>query len=402
MTTANHLTQKNVLILTSDSGFGHRSAANSIIKALEYQFHNQVHAYTINPFMNEQAPFIFRKSEVEYDNTVTKNKTMYRFTYKLSNTRSATTLLEHTSALMLQKNIIQIINTTQPHVILATNQWFNTPTYTALNKLKYSSPFFTVVTDLSDLHKLWFSSKPDRYFVASENVLREAAACDVDPSKVVVSGIPVDPAFKLNTLSKKELRQSLNIEPELPLILFVGSKRVKNIEKCLEVLSAMPGKFQAVAIAGGDDDLYFRLTHKMWNFPLHIYNYVNNIPEWILAADMIATKAGGLILSESMAAGQPMVLIDYLPGQEEGNVKYVQDEHAGVLANHEDLFRETVHHWLHNEQIMESFAKNSLRCGHADSAFIIASHVMDKILSCTKTETKNIHHPYIEYANHLS
>ena len=39
--------------------------------------------------------------------------------------------------------------------------------------------------------------------------------------------------------------------------------------------------------------------------------------------DVLVTKAGGLIISEGLAAGLPILLIDYLPGQEEGNVRYL-------------------------------------------------------------------------------
>ena len=46
---------------------------------------------------------------------------------------------------------------------------------------------------------------------------------------------------------------------------------------------------------------------------------------------MILTKAGGLITSESLAAGLPMLLCDVLPGQEEGNAKVVEDGGAGKL-----------------------------------------------------------------------
>jgi 1,2-diacylglycerol 3-beta-galactosyltransferase len=35
----------------------------------------------------------------------------------------------------------------------------------------------------------------------------------------------------------------------------------------------------------------------------------------MMASDVLVTKAGGLIVSEGLAAGLPILLIDYLPGQ---------------------------------------------------------------------------------------
>ena len=68
-----------------------------------------------------------------------------------------------------------------------------------------------------------------------------------------------------------------------------------------------------------------------WHVPVKIYNYCNTLSELMLASDMILTKAGGLITSESLAAGLPMLLCDVLPGQEEGNAKIVEDNEIGRI-----------------------------------------------------------------------
>jgi 1,2-diacylglycerol 3-beta-galactosyltransferase len=44
------------------------------------------------------------------------------------------------------------------------------------------------------------------------------------------------------------------------------------------------------------------------------------------------TKAGPGTISEALVCGLPMVITSALPGQEEGNVGYVTDRGAGLLA----------------------------------------------------------------------
>jgi 1,2-diacylglycerol 3-beta-galactosyltransferase len=59
---------------------------------------------------------------------------------------------------------------------------------------------------------------------------------------------------------------------------------------------------------------------------------VEDIHEWMLAADLLVTKAGPSTISEALIMGLPMVLSGALPGQERPNVDYVAENGAGVWA----------------------------------------------------------------------
>ena len=83
-----------------------------------------------------------------------------------------------------------------------------------------------------------------------------------------------------------------------------------------------------------------------WHLPAHIYGYVNNLPSMMLAADFIVCKAGGLIVSEALAAGLPLLVIEAIPGQETGNVDYIVRGEAGTFAENPVAALETICHWL--------------------------------------------------------
>ena len=57
--------------------------------------------------------------------------------------------------------------------------------------------------------------------------------------------------------------------------------------------------------------------------------FVDNMPEWMRAADVVATKAGPGTIAEALCSGLPMLLTSYVPGQERGNVEWVVDIGAG-------------------------------------------------------------------------
>lgn len=366
-------TNRRFLILTSDSGFGHRSAANSVLKALEIKYPQQAKALIVNPILETDVPKLVRQIDTGYDSRVKNAAKFYRFTYEISDSRPVSEVLESALTLMLQKNIKELVQDLNPDAILSTNQMFNTPTGAVLKDMNIAIPFFTAVTDLADVHALWFGSGPDRYFVASDWVKIKALENNVPEDKIIISGVPVDPDFSFNVSEKSALREGLGLRPDMTTVLFVGSVRVFNIEQSLRALEKVSYPIQVVVITGGDKNLFVQLSELKFKFPFYLHDFVTNMPEWMRAADVLITKAGGLILSEALAAGLPSVIINYLPGQEEGNVRYILSHQAGSWVQNPTEMAFVLNYWLSDDQKrLKMVASNSKRLGHPDSALQIA------------------------------
>jgi len=107
--------------------------------------------------------------------------------------------------------------------------------------------------------------------------------------------------------------------------------------------------------------------------PAHIYEYAANVPTMMRAADLLICKAGGLIVTEAMASGLPMLLVDALPGQEAGNAEYVVANGAGVLAATPIEVLHALSHWfMHNQHELRQAAKNARALGKPEAAYTIA------------------------------
>ena len=86
--------------------------------------------------------------------------------------------------------------------------------------------------------------------------------------------------------------------------------------------------------------------------------------DMMLASDATICKAGGLIVTESLACGIPMMLIDVIPGQEEGNRDYVLKNGAGVLVETPMQTLETLAHWMEgNGEGLNEAAQNAQKIG---------------------------------------
>lgn len=366
--------KKKFLILTSDYGFGHRSAANAIAKAMQLQHPQDSTTVIVNPMTDEPAPPLLKKSEQDYDRLVTKKPDFYRFTYEISDSRPTSEFLNNTMTLALFHNVKQIIQKVQPNAILSTHEMFGRSAGVVIETMERRLPIYTVVTDLADVHTCWFNNHSDKFFVASDIVQANAIACGIDPQKIVISGIPVNPRFAAPHAEKPELRLKLGLDPQLPTLLFVGSRRVNRIAAHLEALESLEMPFQVVVIAGGNQELFHRTIRRRWSFPItQIHNYVTDMTDYMLCADLLVTKPGGLIVSEGLAAGLPIFLIDHLPGQEEGNVRFLLGHHAGAIATSPEVLARLVQVWFSQKpEIRQTVAANARRCGHPDAALVVA------------------------------
>ena len=374
--------KKRCLIITSDAGFGHRSAALSVAKALEVLYPGQVEILVTNPIQESNTPTVMKPIEKGYDRSVRFSPGLYRLSYEVSDSRLVSEVVEGALALMLQRIMADTIREFKPDVILNTNEMFNTPIGRVLQETGARTPSFTVVTDLADVHSLWFSPEPDRFFIANEWVKVKALESGVPEGKLVTSGIPVSPDFSLNQVEKQALRGSLGLDPHRLTLLFVGSNRVSNLQEYLQVLESFPTPVQVAVIAGGNDELYKKLVDSHFDFPVEVRNFEKNVPQWMMASDILVTKAGGLIVSEGLAAGLPILLIDYLPGQEEGNVRFLLSHQAGAFVQNVGEFRAMIDYWLQEDgSRLSQVARASAALGHPEAAMTVARAIWDAAVS---------------------
>jgi 1,2-diacylglycerol 3-beta-galactosyltransferase len=374
--------KKRFLILTSDSGFGHRSAAVSVSKALDHLYGDRQVNLVVNPILESNTLSLMKPIEKNYDKGIKNIPSLWKIGYEFSDSRQVSELMESALTVLLQQSIGEKVDSFLPHGILITNPMFNAPAHKVRKDYNPDVPLYSTVTDLADVHSLWFAPGPDLLFIASDWVRVKARENRVLSRKLKISGIPVSPNFELNKASKSEMRARLGLEPDVRTILFVGSVRVDHILENLHALEKQDHQFQVVVITGGNEDLYRELQSNEFEFPITTKGFVDNMPDWMLASDLLVTKAGGLILSEGLAAGLPILMVDFLPGQEEGNVRYVTSHQAGAQVMNVGEFKTMISFWLKNDAVqLERTAASAKLIGRPDAAFVVAKHLWEATLS---------------------
>ncbi len=326
------MNHKRILILTAEYGFGHRSVANAITAAMEERYGNDVQVIVENPLEDKRVPFFMRDSQSDYDRWVREVPELYRLGFAASDSRVPTALVESTLVVMFGEVLHDLVKRVKPDVILSTYPFYQAPLVSLFLQHSRHLPVYTIITDLATIHRLWFNPKMDGCLVSNGTVADLAMAYGFDPAKVHITGIPVHPNLVRENRDKADIRRELGWDPSLTTILAVGSKRVEHMMDSLNVINHFGTPLQLAVVAGKDEERYAELQAVEWHIPCHIYDYVENMSPLLHASDVILCKAGGLITTESLACGLPMILIDVIPGQESGNAEFVVSNGAGDLA----------------------------------------------------------------------
>ena len=233
----------------------------------------------------------------------------------------------------------------RPDVIVTTYPLYQAPLAAIFALDRHHTPVLTVVTDLVTVHALWFNDDVERCLVPTSDVLAKALESGLAPERVEITGLPVNPALA-QPVDRAALREQLGWGQDRRVALFAGSKRVTKLEPVAQAFNHSGLPLELALVAGGDEALRQRWADVEWHLPAHVYGYVDNMASLMLAADFIVCKAGGLIVSEALAAGLPLLLVEAIPGQETGNAEYVVRGDAGVLVDDALDALMTAFHWL--------------------------------------------------------
>lgn len=368
---------KRILILTADTGFGHRSAAKAVRAALEEKYGDRCRVDIVNPLDDKRAPFFLRDSQSDYDRIVREVPQLYQLGYQASDNPLPVAIFESALTLGMFEVLRELLKQYRPDAILNTYPMYQAPLRAVFSLENHSIPMFTVITDLVSVHKIWFHPQVDGLFVPTEEVRQLALDLGIAPEKVMLTGIPVHPAISREKRHPGQIRASLGWETDLPTFLAIGSKRVEGLEGILNVFNHFGKPLQLAVVAGKDHNLYESLLKMEWHVPVHIYEYSDQVPALMRAADGVICKAGGLVVTEALASGRPMMLINIIPGQETGNARFVVQGSAGDMAQDPMTALEVLSHWMMDDaHLLKLRSEIAQRLGKPEAAYLVAVQVL--------------------------
>lgn len=206
-------------------------------------------------------------------------------------------------------------------------------------------PCVTVITDHA-IHSQWVHPCVDRFIVSSEYVRDGLIQRGIPAGHVAATGIPIDRRFAEPT-DREALRRKHGVDPSRPAILvMVGAVNLlRDALRIYQALADLPRDIQVLFVCGRDETLRRTLDARASSArnPVRVFGFVDHVHELMACSTLMVSKAGGVTTSEALAAELPVVVVNPIPGQEEENVRFLEQEGAGVRPRDvDDLVRTVV------------------------------------------------------------
>jgi 1,2-diacylglycerol 3-beta-galactosyltransferase len=392
--------QRTLLFLIADTGAGHRSAANAIRNAItlisqqeqeewlqrhpdeteEGEYPPPTYRIEIVDVFEEYSRFPLREAVKLYGPTIRYNPKLFGRMFHMSNKDRQIRAMRTLATPLIHNGLKRLFTSVQPDVIVSIHPLLNHVTIRALQDLDLHVPFLTVVTDLVSVHYSWFAPGADGYIVPTEHAKRLYLKRGLDPERVHMLGMPIDPKFTLPIEGKQELQRKLGFDPRLPVVLLVGGgDGAGGLRTAVHAISQARLPVQMLIITGRNQRLYVHLqrARSSLHVPARVFGFVQNMPEMMRAADVIVTKAGPGTICEALACELPVILSGYVPGQEEGNVSFVLENNVGVLARDSSELIDTLRRLVKpGSQVMRTQLENAKRISRPRASFDIAGCIL--------------------------
>ena len=366
----------HILFLFSDTGGGHRSAAEAIIEAIHLEYGDRISIDMVDIF-KQYAPLPLNRMPELYPHFV-RVPQAWGLGYRLSDGHHRARFITASAWPYIRRRIRALVNHHPSDLVVSVHPLASAPLLRAMGKQR--PPFVIMVTDLVTTHALWYHRGTDLCLVPTESAHQRALACGLKPDQIKVVGLPVADRFCQPAGDPAEKRVRLGWPADRPVILLVGGgEGMGPIEKTAESIAAARLPATLVIITGRNKDLKKRLETRQWPIPTLIYGFVREMPDFMRAADILVTKAGPGTISEAFIAGLPMVLYSRLPGQEDGNVTYVTSHGAGVWAPQPEHIVSTIKDWLENPDRQQAASEAARGLARPGAARNVAHILADKL-----------------------
>lgn len=306
----------------------------------------------------------------------------------------------------------------------------------AEKKNKYI-PFFTVVTDFGSGHCTWFQGNVDMIYVASERIKKLAKGRGkFDMGKLVMSGLPIREDFAVQaeamgdrtSVAGRDYRQvmksKLGLDPKKKTVLVMGGG--EGVGSLGEIAGALREKLSnsgvdanILVVCGRNEKLKNDLNERDWdaepkavtktnkrtklrrlakrifkrrvatdgteassgknskgNVDVIGLGFITDMAEYMVAADVLVSKAGPGTIAEAASLGLPVMITSFLPGQEAGNVNIVLDGGFGAFKKRPHQIANVVTSWMQDEDKLNEMSRESSKAGNPQAASDIVEDIL--------------------------
>ncbi len=383
---------RKVIFLYSSTGHGHYHVAQVVEKRLK-QLVPSLQALSAD-LVQQEYPATRSFLKKVYLSIIKFIPNFWGFLHQDQTVYETSKPIRRAADLATQKRFLKTINQFQPDLIVCTNAFSASVCSLLKKQKKISQPIVAVITDFI-AHNYWIHPLIDLYCVSSELAKKKLKQRAVPSSRIRITGIPIDPNFSISFSDeeKKALRKKFGFGQEPVLLLVGGSLGLINFPQLIKDLDKSSSDFSLIAVCGRNYQMKKKLAKiNLKNRKLVVRGYVNNLHQLMSISTLLVGKAGGSICSEALAKSLPILALNYIPGQESSNVKFLEkkgvlidvkqeldEKVASKLSGFPSLLSRNVEELLSLPQKIEQMKKQAQKLAQPYSADKVARLLLEKL-----------------------
>lgn len=380
-------TSKKFLIITSETGGGHTSAAAAIADGLK-RFGAADCLVNIARAI-EESHFLAQKLAEFYNYLLRHHQHLMKYYYwAIERFRPNESNLFYR---MTSKYLRHLFEKYCPQVIVSVHpmtQHFLGRMLRELGLLE-RIPLVTVVTDpCYGFWRGWACDEVSLYLVATEEARQQLLDYGVAEEKIKICGIPIHPKFQHQTEEDKlAARAELGLDPErFTMFINAGWVGGGNIPRIFEHLVEHGEQIihsQAIFLAGRNDKLRGQVAElaRRAPFPTRVIGYTSTMEKLMGAADVMVSKLGGLTTFEALASRLPIIADTTTPPmpQESQTASLLFRYNAGLLLERSGDVVPIMRQLIHEPARLDSMRTATARIAVPDATKRIVGELMRKI-----------------------
>lgn len=339
--------EMNILILTGKFGMGHYSASASLQQQIKSSYPNAT--IVTKDIFEYSVPYCSNAIYNGFTLLVNKGRSMYNYFYKITENSRTNIRPIFLSYFLYKLNVL--IEDTQPDIIISTLPFCSQIVSRYKSKHCSAIPLITCITDISS-HSEWINEFTTSYLVGSDSLKEKLILKGVPKEKIFVNGIPVKAEFKINTPTKNSEFKNL-------LIMGGGLGLLPKDPHFYETLNKM-SNVKTTVITGNNHQIYTLLNGKYEN--INVIGYTNEVYKYMLEADVVVSKPGGITLFESIFSETPLLVFTPLLQQEKSNTSFILSNHIGkVIGTTSEQWLRQIEEVIHDNAILNELRANLIK-----------------------------------------
>ncbi len=326
-----------VLLLTADTGGGHRAGMEALREEFAHRYGEHVTSVALDPLTGPAAPSLVSKIARLYGPLVRHAPCLWGVLFYGTDVGPIRRLMSALVTRALRRPLAEAIARHDPDVIAVLHPLLVAPAAAVCHG--HRARVVSIITDLGRPHGSWWHPDMDHVVVPRRGLTRGATSASPHATaREHLIGPPVRRQFTDPSppLDRDRARRRLGLDPgRFAVMVNGGGEGTRGTGRWARALVMGPADVDVLVVCGRNEPLRRRLARLTppTGRRLIVTGFIDDMAGHMSAVDVLVTKAGPGIIAEAATLGLPLLIAGHLPGQEAGNREHVVRAGAGLAVD---------------------------------------------------------------------